>query len=66
MVRTGTIAMMRLDRCTLDVNGVGYVYELDASAFELLDDWQWIARTTVTPRRRTVVRAADYASWIAS
>ena len=49
-----------LEYGSLDPNGVGYVYKLQADTFEKLDDWQWISRLDVIPDDIICIRVRDY------
>ena len=45
---------------SLDPDGVGYVYKLNADTFEKLDDWQWISKTEAVPVEVICIRIKDY------
>ena len=49
-----------LEYGSLDPNGVGYVYKLQADTFEKLDEWQWISRLDVIPNDIICIRVRDY------
>jgi hypothetical protein len=65
MTRPGGTPRITITRGRLDVDGVGYVYELALDGFERIDDWQWIARVPITPLAHHVISAREYAHWIA-
>ena len=45
---------------SLDPNGVGYVYKLQADTFEKLDEWQWISKLEAIPVEVICIRVKDY------
>ena len=45
---------------SLDPDGVGYVYKLNADTFEKFDDWQWISRSEAVPVEVICIRVEDY------
>jgi len=45
---------------SLDPNAFGYVYKLQPSNFEKIDDWQWISRAETTPVEVIKIAVKDY------
>ena len=45
---------------SIDSNGIGYVYKVDAKFFEKADEWQWISYREVRPVDVIKVTVADY------
>lgn len=45
---------------SIDPDGKGYIYVLPSESFELVDDWEWVSRTAVTPIEVRKIRVKDY------
>ncbi len=45
---------------SLNPNGVGYIYKLNALEFKKIDEWQWICQKKIIPIERYEIKVSDY------
>lgn len=64
MMRESGVPRITIHHGWLDIDAVGYVYELASAGFVQIDDWQWVCRDAVRPLAHDVVAARDYVDWI--
>lgn len=55
--------VIRLRNCGVDWSAKGYIYQLPMTAFEKIDDLQWVSKVEVEPVGVTEVDPNDYAEW---